>query len=94
MIRAGGSIDSSVTRDTSIIVVGVQDAAKVDASGKSSKQLKAEKLILSGQDIDVITESSFYAAIATSREWYEQIDNGDRLVPMRYMVCILSRHDK
>ncbi len=58
--EAGCKVGSSVTKKTTLLVVGNQDI-RVLMSGhrKSSKHLKAEKLIAAGQKIKVLQESDF-----------------------------------
>lgn len=56
----GGELSNSVTKQTNYLVLGEQDYARVGVDGKSSKQERAEKLKLSGQDIEIIPESVFY----------------------------------
>lgn len=59
----GGDLDASVTKKTNYLVLGEQDYSKVKYNGKSSKQVKAENLKLSGYDIEIIPESRFYDMI-------------------------------
>lgn len=55
----GCSVASSVTKKTTILVVGDQDVTKLAGKDKSSKHLKAEQLIVKGQQIRIIKESDF-----------------------------------
>jgi len=57
--EAGCSVASNVTKKVTIVVVGVQDEAKVGESGKSSKQLEAERLVQDGAHIEIIDENVF-----------------------------------
>ena len=58
--KAGCDVGSGVTKKTTLLVVGDQDISKFAiGADKSSKHLKAEKLILSGQNIRIIQESDF-----------------------------------
>lgn len=61
---AGADVEPGVTKRTSLLVVGDQDIAKLGGKDKSSKHLKAEKLIGSGADIRIIGESDFLALAA------------------------------
>ncbi|NUP07996.1 MAG: hypothetical protein HOW73_18270 [Polyangiaceae bacterium] len=63
---AGCEIGVGVTKQTTILVVGDQDARIVGPSGKSSKHKKAEKLIDAGQPIRIIGESDFFALIQSN----------------------------
>jgi len=63
VVRAGGEIGDNVTKNTTILVVGDQDPNRVGDTGKSSKQLKAEALILKGQETTLLSERSFFAAL-------------------------------
>lgn len=55
---------NGVTKKTTILVVGDQDLTKLAGKDKSSKHVKAEELIASGQDIRIIGESDFLAMVA------------------------------
>jgi DNA polymerase III subunit epsilon len=55
----GCSVTSGVTKKTSVLVVGDQDISRLAGKTKSSKHLKAEKLILKGQKIRIVKESDF-----------------------------------
>lgn len=54
---------NSVTKKTTLLVVGEQDLALVGESGKSTKQVKAEELIAKGQEIRILGESAFDALL-------------------------------
>lgn len=56
---AGCKVGSSVTKQTTLLVVGDQDILRLNGKPKSSKHLKAEKLINDGQPIRIIKESDF-----------------------------------
>lgn len=49
---------------TNFLILGNNDRCKTIKDGKSSKQKKAEKLILSGKDLQIISENMFYDMIA------------------------------
>lgn len=55
----GFVVGSGVTKKTTTLVVGDQDASKLGGEDKSSKHRKAEDLILKGVKIDVLTEGDF-----------------------------------
>ncbi|MFC0710726.1 exonuclease domain-containing protein [Azorhizophilus paspali] len=55
---------NSVTKKTTILVVGDQDLSKLSGKAKSSKHIKAEELIEAGQDIQIISETDFLAMVA------------------------------
>lgn len=57
--RSGCQVDSGVTKKTTILVVGDQDAKRLAGHNKSSKHRKAEELIAAGQKIRVIRECDF-----------------------------------
>jgi DNA polymerase-3 subunit epsilon len=61
---AGGDVLPGVTKHTTMLVVGDQDISKLNGHDKSSKHMKAEKLIMSGQQIRIIGESDFMALAA------------------------------
>ena len=56
---AGCRVDSNVTKETTILVVGDQDVARLAGNAKSSKHRKAEDLIAKGQEIRILQESDF-----------------------------------
>lgn len=56
----GGFNEDTVTRKTNFLVIGNFNYCKSIKDGKSSKQKKAEKNKLAGQDIEILTESVFY----------------------------------
>lgn len=60
VVDLGGMNGNSVTKSTNYLVLGNNDYVASIKDGKSSKQKKAEKLKLEGQDIEIISESVFY----------------------------------
>lgn len=56
----GGICGDSVTKITNFLILGNNDYCSTIKDGKSSKQKKAEKLILEGQDLQIISENVFY----------------------------------
>jgi DNA polymerase-3 subunit epsilon len=61
----GCAVGSSVTKQTTILVVGDQDLSKLAGKDKSSKHIKAEKLIAEGQHLRILAESDFIAITAS-----------------------------
>jgi len=62
---AGGcQVDGSVTKDTTLLIVGDQDARKLAGHEMSAKQRKAEQLISKGQPIRVLRETDFRSLVA------------------------------
>lgn len=60
--RMGCAVANSVTKKTSILVVGDQDIVRLRPNGsKSAKHLKAETMIVEGFPIRIIGESDFMA---------------------------------
>lgn len=59
----GGINSDGVTKKTNFLILGNNDYCKSIKDGKSSKQKKAEKLKLDGQDIEILPESVFYDLI-------------------------------
>ena len=55
----GCEVDSSVTKRTSIVVVGDQDIRRLAGHEKSSKHRKAESLMKCGQPIRILRETDF-----------------------------------
>lgn len=56
----GGIPKDSVTKTTNFLILGNNDYCKTIKGDKSSKQLKAEKLKLAGNDIEILSEDVFY----------------------------------
>lgn len=56
---AGCEVDSSVTKHTTVLVVGDQDITRLAGHKRSSKHRKAEELMAQGQVIRIIGESDF-----------------------------------
>ena len=56
----GGINEDNVTKRTNYLILGNNDYCSTIKDGKSNKQKKAEKLILSGQDLQIISENTFY----------------------------------
>jgi DNA polymerase-3 subunit epsilon len=54
---AGCRVDDSVTKHTTMLVVGDQDLRRLAGHEKSSKHIKAEQLIAKGQHIRILGES-------------------------------------
>lgn len=61
---AGADVQASVTKHTTLLVVGDQDIAKLNGQEKSGKHMKAEALIAAGQPIRIIGESDFMSLAA------------------------------
>ena len=60
----GCAVDKNVTKVTTILVVGDQDVDRLaDGNTKSEKHRRAEELTLSGQEINIIGQSDFFALI-------------------------------
>jgi DNA polymerase III subunit epsilon len=59
--KAGFKVDQGVTKKTTILVVGTQDARKIKGGEKSAKHLKAEDLAQKGRHIRIIQEHDFFA---------------------------------
>lgn len=63
--KAGCDVGSSVTKKTTLLVVGDQDVTKLAGKSKSLKHLKAEELIAAGCPIRVLRESDFQRIVET-----------------------------
>lgn len=59
----GGIPEKSVTKSTDFLVMGDQDIRVVGNTGKSSKVIKAEKLLAEGQKIQLLSENEFLRMI-------------------------------
>ena len=62
--QAGSNVRESVSRETTILVVGDQDIRKLLGHEKSSKHRRAESLIRGGQPIRIIGEGDFLQLVA------------------------------
>lgn len=59
----GGICENGVTKKTNFLIVGDFDYSANIKDGKSSKLKKAEQLILAGQDLQIISENTFYTML-------------------------------
>lgn len=66
VVNLGGYVENTVTKKTNFLILGCNDYCKSIKDGKSIKQKKAEKLILQGQELFIITEDEFYDLIGES----------------------------
>ena len=57
--NAGCKVDTGVTKRTTLLIVGDQDAAKLAGHEKSTKHRRAEALIAKGQLIRILRETDF-----------------------------------
>lgn len=55
----GCNVSNSVTKKTTILIVGSQDNFKLNGYKKSSKHRKAEELLLKGVDLKIMSEDDF-----------------------------------
>jgi len=63
---AGCDVGASVTRKTTILVVGARNAADFGNVEKSTKQRRAEELIAAGRPIRIVCEREFRALLETT----------------------------
>lgn len=63
VLEIGGKCQNSVTSTTNFVVVGEQDYHRYGEGFKSSKIKKAEKVLLNGNDIELISENQFLEMI-------------------------------
>ncbi|MCH3883397.1 exonuclease domain-containing protein [Tenacibaculum aquimarinum] len=64
----GCSVVNSVTKKTTLLVVGDQDISRLSGKKKSSKHLKAEELKIKGQNLRILKESDFVALYESNKE--------------------------
>lgn len=62
----GGEVRASISRKTTLLVLGVQDPATFAGKAKSSKHLEAEALLASGHPIEIISEAQLLARLEVS----------------------------
>ena len=55
----GCTVKDSVTKKTTILVIGIQDESKLNGYTKSSKHRKAEEMISNGANITILSEQDF-----------------------------------
>lgn len=60
VVDIGGICSDSVTQKTNFLILGNNDYCSSIKDGKSSKQKKAESLMLKGQDLQILSESAFF----------------------------------
>ena len=68
VVNFGGHCGKNITKKTDFLILGNNDYYKSIKDGKSSKQKKAERLNLKGQDIKIILENVFYQMISLDSE--------------------------
>lgn len=61
--RLGCDVDETVTRETTLLVVGDQDVRRLAGQEKSTKHRKAEALIADGYPIRILRESDFLSLV-------------------------------
>lgn len=59
VLNIGGKCANTVTAKTDYLILGTQDYTRIKGQ-KSSKQIKAESLILKGANISILSESVFF----------------------------------
>lgn len=64
--NSGSDVAPGISKKTTILVVGIQDKSKLSGYEKSSKHRKAEDLIKKGVDIQILSESDFYALLSAN----------------------------
>lgn len=57
--KAGAAVEAGVTKNTTLLVVGDQDIARLNGADKSGKHRKAERLIEQGQPLRIVGEADF-----------------------------------
>ena len=67
-VAVGCTVEEGVNKRTTILVVGDQDSMKLAGHEKSSKHRKAEDLIRSGQEIEILAEKDFESLVRVSRQ--------------------------
>lgn len=59
VVNCGGIFSDTLRKTTNFLVLGMQDALKLNGNEKSAKVQKAEKLLAQGADIQVVGENEF-----------------------------------
>lgn len=60
VVNLGGSCADSVSKKIDYLILGNNDYCKTIKDGKSTKQKRAEALILKGYSIEILSENTFY----------------------------------
>lgn len=63
----GFTVGGSVTKKTTVLVVGIHPNRRARAYSKSKKHLDAEALIDAGQEIEILSETDFMALVRAER---------------------------
>ncbi len=66
VVNLGGYCLNGVTKQTSFLIMGNFDYCSNVKGGKSSKLKKTEKLILDGQDLQILSENVFYDLVTNN----------------------------
>lgn len=64
VVNLGGTCGDNVTAKTNFLILGNNDYCTTIKDGKSTKQKKAEALILKGNDLQILSETAFYDMIS------------------------------
>lgn len=64
VVNLGGTCGDNVTAKTNFLILGNNDYCTTIKDGKSTKQKKAEALILKGNDLQILSETTFYDMIS------------------------------
>lgn len=68
VVDLGGTCGDRVTEVTNFLILGNNDYCTTIKGGKSTKQKKAEALILKGNDLQILSESVFYDLVAEDQQ--------------------------
>jgi len=68
----GCKVENTITKKTTLLVVGDQDLSKLSGKKKSSKHIKSEELKTKGQNIRIMKESDFVALYESNVEEIEK----------------------
>ena len=72
--QLGCNVSNSVSKKTTILVVGTQDRKKLAGYEKSSKHRKAEELIKKGVKITIMSENDFLGMLKTLSEIEKKVE--------------------
>lgn len=67
VVNIGGCCENNITKSTNFLIIGSMDSPQIK-NKKSSKLKKAEKLILAGQDLKILSEDTFYELIEEEQQ--------------------------
>jgi DNA polymerase-3 subunit epsilon len=76
--NAGCNVKDNVNKETTILVVGELDKSRLAGFEKSSKQRKAEELILKGHELRILSERDFYDLVDIEKINFQDVVKSEK----------------